>query len=376
VKKKMAKKIKLNGTVVGDSEAWIYDWFGIPTISPGAVSKSLEDAGDEELEVHINSGGGSVFAGSEIYTMLKEHTANIVVKITGLAASAASFIAMAGDKVMISPSAQIMIHNASTSAWGDKGVMEQGRGMLSSTDEAIANVYAIKTGMKHEELLTMMNKETWLNAQEAQRLGFADEVMFSESEPAVKNSISLGAVLPPEVIDKIRNEILKNQGIEGLDLSKMTVGTISNHVNTPAVQPNHSNENEEGETPMNFAELKEKHPDLVNEIMTQAINTERSRIAALNDMAGAPGAAAFIKDAIANGDTAGDVAMKIVKASAERISQEGDDRQKDAQNSGAAAVVTQQPADQAAKDAEAEDESVQNMINYAQDLINKKGGRG
>ncbi|OBZ08054.1 hypothetical protein A7975_27405 [Bacillus sp. FJAT-26390] len=372
----MPKKVKLNGTVVGDSEAWIYDWFGIPTINPGAVAKVLEDAGDEDIEISINSGGGSVFAGSEIYTMLKEHASNIIVKITGVAASAASFIAMAGNKVTISPTAQIMIHNATTSAWGDKGVMEQGRGMLSSTDEAISNAYAIKTGMNRDELLAMMNKETWLNAQEAQRLGFVDEIMFSENEHAVTNSISMGAVLPAEVIDKLRNELLKNKSIDGLDLTKLSAGTVTNNAGEPVIEPNGHNENEEGELPMNFTELKEKHPNLVNEIMTQAIKTERSRIAALNDLAGAPGAAAFIKDAIANGDTAGDVAMMIVKASAERVSQESENRIKDAQNSGAAAVVTQQPADQAVKDAAEEEAAVDNMVSYATELINKLGGRG
>ncbi|MGO4369629.1 ATP-dependent Clp protease proteolytic subunit [Paenibacillus sp. MCAF20] len=266
-----------------------------------------------------------------------------------------------------------LIHNASTSAWGDKGVMEQGRGMLSSTDEAIANAYEIKTGMNRDELLAMMDKETWLNAQKAVEMGFADEIMFSEAAAAVVNSASKSAVLPPEVIDKIRNELMKNLGGEGLDLTKMLAGSVVN--NLPA-QPENLNKNKEDDTKMDFTELKEKHPNLVNEIMTGAITAERSRIAALNDMAGAPGAAAFIKDAIANGETAGDVAMKIVKASADRISQEAENRQKDAKNSGAEDVDTQQPADQKAEDEAAEDAAVDNMIQYATNLINKKGGRG
>lgn len=375
MKGKVPKKIKLNGTVVGDSEAWIYDWFGIPTISPSAVAKELEGAGDEELDIHINSGGGSVFAGSEIYTMLKDHPANITVKITGLAASAASFIAMAGNKVMISPTAQIMIHNASTGAWGDKGVMEMGRDMLSSTDEAISNAYAIKTGMNREDLLSMMNKETWLNAQEAQRLGFVDEIMFMDKEQSVTNSFAIGAVLPPEVIEKIRNEMLKNAGIDGISLQSSNPIPVSASVDLTAAQPEPHTTNEEDDKPMEFKELQDKHPSLVNEIMTQAINAERGRISALNALSGVPGASQLIQDAIANGETAEEVAMKIVQASAERVKTEAQNRLSDAQNSGVLKVVAEQPADQGKDEAAEEQAAVENMVKYAQDLINKKGGR-
>ncbi|NTU28859.1 Clp protease ClpP [Brevibacillus sp. HB1.1] len=367
----MPKKLKLNGTVVGDSEAWIYEWFGIPTISPGAVAKALEEAGEEDIEVSINSGGGSVFAGSEIYTMIKDHPATITVKITALAASAASFIAMAGDRVLISPTAQIMIHNAATSAWGDKEVMDRGRRMLNSTDEAIANAYALKTGMSIDDLLSMMGKETWLNAQEAKRLGFADEIMFSESEPVVTNNLSMGAVLPPEVIDKIRNELLRSNGVEGMPVHENFGLNIMN--TSPSSQS--TIKNKEDDKPMNFKELQENHPVLVNEIMTQAISAERNRISALNELADAPGAAPFIQDAIANGETAGDVAMKIIKASAERVKQEGENRQKDAENSKVTDVATQPPVNQAKNEAEEEAAAVEIMVQYATELINKKGGR-
>ncbi|WGV57797.1 Clp protease ClpP [Brevibacillus brevis] len=359
----MPKKLKLNGTVVGDSEAWIYEWFGIPTISPGAVAKALEEAGEEDIEVLINSGGGSVFAGSEIYTMIRDHPATITVKITGLAASAASFIAMAGDRVLISPTALIMIHNASTVAQGDKNEMGGASDMLKAVDESISNAYVAKTGMSRDTLLALMDKETWMDAHKAKELGFVDEIMFSEGELVVTNSASTNVVLPPEVIDKIRNELMRNNGSLAQAAGQMPNNGTKNQ-----------NKNKEDDKPMEFTELKEKHPGLVNEIMTQAISAERNRISALNELADAPGAAPFIKDAIANGETAGDVAMKIIKASAERVKQEGENRQKDAENSKVTDVVTQPPGNQEANEAE-EAAAIENMVQYATELINKKGGR-
>lgn len=202
----MAKKINIKGPIVSNSDAWIYEWFGIEATSPKSVSDSLVQANGEDIEVEINSGGGSVFAGSEIYTALKSYKGNVVVKIVGLAASAASVIAMAGNKVMMSPTAQIMIHNVSSRASGDYRDMEHTAEVLRNANDTIANAYRIKTGKTQEELLALMDKETWMTADKAKELGFIDEIMF-ENDTQLVASTDYSGMLPPEVINKIRNTI-------------------------------------------------------------------------------------------------------------------------------------------------------------------------
>jgi ATP-dependent Clp protease protease subunit len=204
----VAKKINIKGPIVGNSEAWIYEWFGIEATSPNSVNKVIDEANGEDLEVEINSGGGSVFAGSEIYTALKDYKGHVTAKIVGLAASAASVIAMAGDKVMMSPTAQMMIHNISTYTSGDYRDMEHSAEVLKSANNTIANAYRLKTGKTQEELLKLMDNETWMTAQKAKELGFIDEIMFDEGQQLVA-SYGYSGLLPPEVINKMRN-MLKN----------------------------------------------------------------------------------------------------------------------------------------------------------------------
>jgi len=204
----VAKKINIKGPIVGNSEVWIYEWFGIEATSPNSVSKVIDEANGEDLEVEINSGGGSVFAGSEIYTILKDYKGHVTVKIVGLAASAASVIAMAGNKVMMSPTAQMMIHNVSTYTSGDYRDMEHSAEVLKSANNTIANAYRLKTGKTQEELLKLMDNETWMTAQKAKELGFIDEIMFDEEQQLIANH-GYSGLLPPEVINKMRN-MLKN----------------------------------------------------------------------------------------------------------------------------------------------------------------------
>ena len=198
-------KVNIKGPIVGNSDAWIYEWFGIEATSPSMVDKAIEKANGEDLEVEINSGGGSVFAGSEIYTALKSYKGNVTVKIVGLAASAASVVAMAGKKILMSPTAQMMIHNVSSCAAGDYREMEHTAEILKSANDTIANAYRIKTGKTQEELLRLMDNETWMTAQKAKEHGFIDEVMFEDIQLAASTSYS--GLLPPEVINKMRNTV-------------------------------------------------------------------------------------------------------------------------------------------------------------------------
>lgn len=198
-------KIEIKGTIVADDEKWIYDWFGITTTTPGQVNNLIEKAENEDLEVFINSPGGSVFAGSEIYTNLKDSAKNVIVKITGIAASAASVVAMAGNKVMMSPTAQIMIHNSASETRGDYRDMAHSSEILQGINASIANAYELKTGLDHSELLELMNKETWLNSKQAKEMKFIDEVMF-QNEVVVNVEVGKDGLLPRAVIDKMKNE--------------------------------------------------------------------------------------------------------------------------------------------------------------------------
>ena len=163
-------ELYLDGAIA--SETWWGD-----EVTPAAFQAELKQhTGD--VTVWINSPGGDVFAAAQIYTMLRNHPGKVTVKIHGIAASAASVVAMAGDTTLISPVGMLMIHNPSTMAAGEKKDMEQAIAVLEEVKESILNAYAAKTGLSRNRLAKMMDAETWLNANEAMRLGFVDGILI------------------------------------------------------------------------------------------------------------------------------------------------------------------------------------------------------
>lgn len=198
-------KINVKGTIISNDNKWLYDLFEMDSTSPKDIDSKLENANGQDVTLEINSGGGSVFAASEIYSRLKSYTGNINVQIVGLAASAASVIAMAGKKIAISPTAQLMIHNASSSVSGDSNDMEHAAEFLRGTNESIASSYLLKTGIEKETLLELMDNETWMTAEKALELGFVDEIMFKPTE--LTNDI--GLMIPESVAETIKNERIK-----------------------------------------------------------------------------------------------------------------------------------------------------------------------
>lgn len=202
-------KIDIKGDIISSDEQWIYDFYDIEATSPKKIQDSFKTLENNEvLEVEINSGGGDVFAGSEIYTALKNYPGEVIVNIVGLAASSASIIAMAGSKIRMSPTAQFMIHNVSSRAGGDYRDMEHMADILKNANETIVNAYVLKTGMDKETLLDLMNKETWLSPQKAKEMGFIDEVMFDTN---MKLTASYGScTIPQNVINKMQRERIKS----------------------------------------------------------------------------------------------------------------------------------------------------------------------
>lgn len=200
-------KIKVKGAVVSNDDADIYSWLGYDNVSPNQVEEALNKS-DGDVEVDINSVGGSVFAASEIYTMLKAYSGKVVVNIQGLAASAASVIAMAGDEVNMSPTSQMMIHKASTVSWGNADNLAHDSKMLDVTDQSIVNAYEAKTGMNRDDILKLMSDETWMTAQDAVDKGFADNVAVGSDQLQVVNTVG-APVLSGDAINKIKTLMAK-----------------------------------------------------------------------------------------------------------------------------------------------------------------------
>ena len=159
----------LNGTIA--EESWFDD-----EVTPALFKEELM-AGSGDITVWINSPGGDCVAAAQIYNMLMDYPHDVTVKIDGIAASAASVIAMAGTKVLISPVGMLMIHNPATIAWGDSAEMQKAIEMLGSVKDSIINAYEIKTGLSRTKLSHMMDAETWMDAHKAVELGFADGIL-------------------------------------------------------------------------------------------------------------------------------------------------------------------------------------------------------
>lgn len=197
--------IDIKGEIINSNNQWIYDWLEMEATSPKKISDALRDAGGEDVEIHINSPGGDVFAGSEIYTLLRSYSGKVKIKILGIAASAASVIAQAGESE-ISPTGMFMIHNVKTWSSGDYRDMEYTAEALKAANESIINAYMAKTGMTQEELQGLMDRETYMAAAQAVEYGFVDKIMFAEQAPELRNGFGL---LPEETLKKIKN-LIKN----------------------------------------------------------------------------------------------------------------------------------------------------------------------
>lgn len=170
--------LSLNGTIA--EESWFDD-----DVTPQLFKDEL-NAGSGDITVWINSPGGDCVAAAQIYNMLSNYKGNVTVKIDGIAASAASVIAMAGDSVLMSPVSMMMIHNPATIAFGDHTEMAKAIEMLDGVKDSIINAYAIKTGMSRAKLSRLMDAETWMDATKAVELGFADDIITKNEFPKKK----------------------------------------------------------------------------------------------------------------------------------------------------------------------------------------------
>lgn len=196
--------VEVSGEIIPSDFAWVYDWFGIKYTTEDSIKAAIAALADgEELEVRINSPGGDVATGQEIYSLLQ--TVPSTAKIMGMAASAAGFLAMGCQRVEISTVGTIMVHNVWTQAEGDYHEMDKASRMLKSLNSSIASAFVAKSGKSEEEILRMMDKETWLTANQAVEMGICDAIIGSSAELPGRYSNSLfGMSITPEMIEQAK----------------------------------------------------------------------------------------------------------------------------------------------------------------------------
>lgn len=195
--------LMLNGEISNET------WFG-DEITPKEFRGEL-NSGQGKVTVWINSPGGDCFAAAQIYNMLMEYSGPVDVHIDGIAASAASVIAMAGNHVAISPVGMMMIHNPATVSIGDEREMKKAMEMLSEVKESIINAYELKTGLPRKQLSNMMNAESWMNAKKALELGFADSILYDgdDEDDEPEGMIFSRAAVTNSLLNKLKAQMPK-----------------------------------------------------------------------------------------------------------------------------------------------------------------------
>lgn len=320
---------------ISSQQSWWED-----RVTPQQFNKELAALGDvPEIVVRINSGGGDVFAANAIFTRLKDHTAKITVKIDGWAASAATIIAMAGDTIKIARNGVFMIHDPAMTVWDTFRAedFEKMADELKVIKQSIVNTYAMKTGMGADEIAALMSEEKWWTGDEAVTNGFCDELMFEEASTVVENSSKIVVNSTPIDISAFKT------------VPKMLLNSPHNPgglINISAAAKNKPKEEKEMAAVENIGTvdaLKAAYPDLVatiqNEAAAAATAAERSRIKAIEDMAGG-NYADIVSDAkFVNPCTAEQAAMKIIAEQNKQGGQYIQNRNADADASGVNGVA-------------------------------------
>lgn len=208
-------RIDIKGAIIPNDYAWIYDFLEWDYAAPKSVQTVIDNANGEQLDVYIDSGGGDIFAGSAIYSALRSYKGTVKIHVVGLAASAASVIACAGESD-IAPTAMVMVHNVSTETQGDYHDMDKSSETLKKANKAIAAAYVEKTGMSEDEALALMDAETWLPAAEAVEKGLIDKIADVQNVRLVASTVKL---IPQSVMDKLKN-LLTDRNEDELKLAK------------------------------------------------------------------------------------------------------------------------------------------------------------
>lgn len=267
----------------------------------GLINKIKALGNIQNITLRINSVGGDVFEAQAMYSYLKSHPANITVRIDGLAASAASVVAMAGNKIIMPSNALMMIHNPAGGVYGEAEEMRDTAEILDKIRDTIANVYIARTGLDREKVISMMNDETWLSANEAHELKFCDEV--EESVTVTAMAVKGGTIFKNGFGFSRIDDILS---------AKLPVNTVKIKPSDKITEPT-----KEEQTEMdikNVAELESAFPELVGEIRASAVNGERERLRTLDSL-NAPGREELIAKAkYEDPKDARDIAIELLQS--------------------------------------------------------------
>lgn len=206
------RKLAIKGEIISNDDQDMYDWYGFDATSPRKVSSELMAANGDDVEIEINSYGGDVVSASEISTAIRAYSGNKQINVVGLAASAASVIAMSA-KSAIAPTALLMIHNASTIAAGDYRDMQHAVELLKTVNKAIAKAYMEKTGLPEKELFAIMDKTTWMSAEDAVKNKFIDSIMFDDKGDSQQISTFYNGygLISRDAIKRMRSEYMKHE---------------------------------------------------------------------------------------------------------------------------------------------------------------------
>lgn len=215
----MTVKIPIKGDVMDSDWGTIMDSVGMANVNPTSFQKALNSANGEDVELDIASNGGIVESATEIASLIHDYAGKVTTVVQSAAYSAASIIAVSGDVVKMTPTALMMIHRASVQSAGNTNDLSHDAIMLATVDKALAAAYQAKTGKSQEEILNLMNNETWLTAQDAVDQGFADEIQENAKELVVTNSLS--PLISAETIEKLK--ALKNAKNDDVEKSHQTI---------------------------------------------------------------------------------------------------------------------------------------------------------
>lgn len=210
--------IEIVGQIVNDDVAISMREEGLLVTAPVDIKQALADCKEETVDVNINSGGGDIIAGSEIYSLLRAFEKKVRINVMSLAGSAASVIAMAGDEVLMSPTGCIMIHNSFMSDGSDDPA-------LLTINESMVNAYTLKSGVPRADVKKLMEEETWLTAGQAIKLGFADDLMFDEKDKAKMVAEAKEIVMENEETKSVEStdENMLKQILDAVNSIKKTV---------------------------------------------------------------------------------------------------------------------------------------------------------
>ena len=387
-------KIKLTGAIVDNDTAKVYQWFGFDAISAKAVDraiKALEEG--EDLEIDLNSPGGYCSVGAEIYTMLRQASADghsVIVNVVGEACSAATVLMCGADEVKASDVAMFMFHNASLAAVGKARDMRSATECLEQTDESIVNAYVAKTGKSREELHDLIDAETWMSAQRALEFGFVDGMMFEEEqeeeeeknlelfnqvtnriERSMQRVASSSGLIPEDKLEVMReammSEMTKSSKVAPVQPTEDAPQTndVSSH---SAVNINTT----KGGSKMTLQEAYQSYPELKDEVseavrnavaeneaaneqaVQQAVQAERTRIKEIEAISASIPADMVAKAKFEEPCDAKELAFNALKADTAKAQSYMADATADAEESGADDVVVQPDDVQISEDDEAE----------------------